>query len=176
MGLYVNTGHIKTIISVEVQPGDRISTGNTKWRTKNPDCQPPYRPATTARGITRASFSNMINIYIYLYVHQYVCVGVCSTTTAGVLIPNFSYNIDKFWIAVIIVYLCLDLLVAFINGEERVVKLKTHAQSHRHSHHSLSSCWDFQCPYVYITFIIGRPYIYIYLFNTSTVPISSVCK
>lgn len=40
---HVNTGHIKTIISVEVQPDDRISTGNTKWRMKNPDCQPSRR-------------------------------------------------------------------------------------------------------------------------------------
>lgn len=45
MYMCINTGRIKTIISVEVRSGDRthiyISTGSAKWRTKNPNCQPP---------------------------------------------------------------------------------------------------------------------------------------
>lgn len=40
-----------------------------------------------------------IYMYLFIRIYQYMCVRR-STTTAGVLIPNFSYNIDKFWITV----------------------------------------------------------------------------
>lgn len=74
MGLYVNTGHIKTIISVEVQPNDRISNGEHKMADEKSGLSTPSTSSTT-KGITRELIYYIYystNIHTYVHTYMYI--------------------------------------------------------------------------------------------------------